>query len=515
VIDGLTSGRAAIRRLDITGSSSVLDAGDDTDNCATDFIAGNPAPRNNAGVVGTIPAATCGNGALEGLEQCDDGNLANGDGCSSTCMIQAIQTQRVPGDYNGDGRSDLFWRNTTTGGNVIWRSASSVTPQAVTGVTNQAWKVVGVGDFNGDGKADAFWRNTGTGSNVIWRSASSATQQPVTGVTNQAWKVAGIGDYDGDGKSDVFWRNTTTGSNVVWRSASSATQQAVTGVTNQAWDVVGIGDFNGDGKSDVFWRNTSTGGNVVWRSASAATQQAVTGVTSQAWKVVGIGDFDGDGKSDVFWRNTTTGSNAIWRSASSATKLAVTGVTSQDWQVLRIGDFNGDGESDVFWRNTSTGHNVIWLSASAATQLAVTSVASQAWSVVPYEGQALGAPPPPPPPPPPSVSLSIGDLSISEGNSGTKQAVFTVKLSQAAASAVTYDIATANGTATAGTDYEAKSLTGESIAAGTTSRSFAVSIIGDPYLEDNETFLVNVSHVVGATVADGQARGTILDEDYY
>jgi Calx-beta domain./FG-GAP repeat. len=229
-------------------------------------------------------------------------------------------------------------------------------------------------------------------------------------------------------------------------------------------------------------------------------------VTSQAWKVVGIGDFNGDGKSDVFWRNTSTGSNVVWRSANSATQQVVAAVTSQAWKVVGIGDFNGDGKSDVFWRNTSTGSNVVWQSASSATQQVVTAVTSQAWKVVPYEGQ-LGTTSV-------NASLSIGDLSISEGNSGAKQATFVVQLSQASPSPVTYNIATANGTATAGTDYVARSLTGESIAAGTTSRSFAVSIMGDTAVESNETFFVNVNSVANATVADGQGLGTILDDDY-
>ena len=49
----------------------------------------------------------------------------------------------------------------------------------------------GSGDFNGDGKADVFWRNTTTGANSIWRSANSATPQTTTAITNLAWKVAG------------------------------------------------------------------------------------------------------------------------------------------------------------------------------------------------------------------------------------------------------------------------------------------------------------------------------------
>lgn len=85
---GIPVARALRRRLDITGNPGVLDAGDDTDNSANDFIASLPTPRNNARVTGTIPPSTCGNLVFEGVEQCDDGNLVNGDGCSSTCTLE-------------------------------------------------------------------------------------------------------------------------------------------------------------------------------------------------------------------------------------------------------------------------------------------------------------------------------------------------------------------------------------------------------------------------------------------
>jgi hypothetical protein len=110
-------------------------------------------------------------------------------------------------------------------------------------------------------------------------------------------------------------------------------------------------------------------------------------------------------------------------------------------------------------------------------------------------------------------AIAIADASTSEGNSGTKQLNFTVSLSQASSSAVTFDIATANGSATAGSDYVAASQAGRSIAAGATSASFAVTINGDTAVEPNETFVVNLSNVSGATVADGQATGTISNDD--
>jgi predicted extracellular nuclease/2',3'-cyclic-nucleotide 2'-phosphodiesterase (5'-nucleotidase family) len=114
----------------------------------------------------------------------------------------------------------------------------------------------------------------------------------------------------------------------------------------------------------------------------------------------------------------------------------------------------------------------------------------------------------------PLPTLSIDDVQAAEGDSGTKQLAFTVSLSAAApAGGVTFDIATADGTATAGSDYAARSLTRQTIAAGQTRATFAVDITGDTVVEPTETFTVNVANVAGATVAKGQGTGTILNDD--
>ena len=106
-----------------------------------------------------------------------------------------------------------------------------------------------------------------------------------------------------------------------------------------------------------------------------------------------------------------------------------------------------------------------------------------------------------------SPKLFVDDFAVTEGNSGTKLATFMVKLSAPTGQAVTFNVATANGTATAGSDYVASTLTGQSIAAGLTSKTFTVTINGDTTVEANETFLVNLSGAVGATMFDGSAIG--------
>lgn len=107
-------------------------------------------------------------------------------------------------------------------------------------------------------------------------------------------------------------------------------------------------------------------------------------------------------------------------------------------------------------------------------------------------------------------SLSIDDVTIDEGDSGTTDALFTVSLSAPAGpSGVTFNIATADGTATAPLDYVATSLTNQTIAAGDSTYTFAVPVNGNTSGGPSRDFFVNVTPVIGAVVANGQGVGTI------
>ncbi|MES1245730.1 MAG: ExeM/NucH family extracellular endonuclease, partial [Acidobacteriota bacterium] len=117
-------------------------------------------------------------------------------------------------------------------------------------------------------------------------------------------------------------------------------------------------------------------------------------------------------------------------------------------------------------------------------------------------------------------NLTVNDVSLNEGNAGTTTFTFTVSLSApAGAGGVTFDIATADGTAqddnpvTEDNDYVAKSLTSQTIPAGSSTYTFDVLVNGDTTPENNETFLVNVTNVTNAIATDGQGQGTIVNDD--
>ena len=113
---------------------------------------------------------------------------------------------------------------------------------------------------------------------------------------------------------------------------------------------------------------------------------------------------------------------------------------------------------------------------------------------------------------PPVPTLSITDVSMTEGDSGTKNFNFTVQLSQPSGQNVTVDYATANGTATAAADYTATSGT-LTVIAGATTGTITVSVTGDTAVESAETFYVNLSNPQNALLGDNQGVGTITSDD--
>jgi hypothetical protein len=108
--------------------------------------------------------------------------------------------------------------------------------------------------------------------------------------------------------------------------------------------------------------------------------------------------------------------------------------------------------------------------------------------------------------------LSIRDARASEGDSGRRPVRFTVTLSSPARHEVTVDFTTADGSASAGDDYEATS--GQlRLPPGATSRSLAVNVLGDAEVEGDEDFVVELSNPVGAGLGRSSAHGLILDDD--
>jgi peptidyl-Asp metalloendopeptidase len=285
---------------------------------------------------------------------------------------------KLTNDYDGDGRSDIHWRNVSTGRNDIWllNGASVKSFLTVYNEPNQTWGIVGSGDFNNDGQGDQLWRNTTSGAiyvQLMQNGTTLATSRFAPTVADPNWQIVAIDDFDGNGTSDLYWRNGSTGRNDLWlmNGGSPSTLATVYNEPNVAWKIRGAGDFNGDGRADLFWRNDATGRNYIqfMNGLTEASGSAYTvDVADQSWQVVAIADFDADGREDLYWRNSNTGRNDLWLMTGAVIKSSSTvyNEPNQNWQIVNNGDYNGDGFADLLWRNSATGGNYVMLMQSTA-----------------------------------------------------------------------------------------------------------------------------------------------------
>lgn len=110
----------------------------------------------------------------------------------------------------------------------------------------------------------------------------------------------------------------------------------------------------------------------------------------------------------------------------------------------------------------------------------------------------------------PLPSLSINNVTITEGNAGTITASFTITQDSRGKSSVRFS--TAQGTASSPEDFLSKSGRMR-FAGGHRTHKIAITVVGDTLDEANETFFVRLSDPVGATIGDGEGQGTITDDD--
>jgi FG-GAP-like repeat len=199
--------------------------------------------------------------------------------------------QTPTNDFNGDGNSDILWRN-IDGSVALWQmDGNTPISQAMIGYVGTDWKIAGTGDFNDDGNSDILWRNT-DGSVALWQMDGNTTLSAnVIGYVGTDWKIAGTGDFNGDGNSDILWRNTN-GSVAIWEMNGATTIKAslVTpySAIDNSWKIAGTGDFNDDGKSDILWRNDN-GSVETWEmngtAVIAANLVTPNPVVDNSWKI--------------------------------------------------------------------------------------------------------------------------------------------------------------------------------------------------------------------------------------
>jgi Calx-beta domain-containing protein/VCBS repeat protein len=386
------------------------------------------------------------------------------------------------GDFNRDGTLDLA-TSAMYGINVLLGRGDgtfvyTIQPEAF-GAESFS---IATGDMNGDGKLDLLEAVEGSFDSsasvaVLYGNGDGTfSGAAYTRVDGANVKRLALADFNGDNKFDLV----LGGYSATWILLGNGSGDFLFydfSYLGVAAESLTVADFNADGKPDLATTQNDTV-SVLLGNGDGSFQPARS--YTAAGGSVAAADVNGDRALDL----VLGGGNVLLGTGDGDFGPPIT--TSATGGYVAVADFNGDGRPDEALSHTTSGTTI---------------------TVLFNDGIWDGSPPPPLPP-----TLRIGDVMVSEGNTGTRAATFTVTLSAPSTQPVTVQYATANGTATAGSDYQAVIGT-LTIPAGQTTGTITVPVNGDRLGEPDETFFVNLTGATNATIADDQALGTILDDE--
>lgn len=163
---------------------------------------------------------------------------------------------KAAGNFDSDAETEILWRNLETGGFALWdmdgndATANFVDLTAIGLTAGNAlplkWEIQTTGDFDGDGKDEVLWRNTENGSNAIWTMNGSelVSSAFLPQLSNLEWSMIGTSDFDLNGTMDIAWRNAMTGQNAIWQmtqqgdSYIQTDSRFIPNLTNTDWTAV-------------------------------------------------------------------------------------------------------------------------------------------------------------------------------------------------------------------------------------------------------------------------------------
>jgi hypothetical protein len=298
-------------------------------------------------------------------------------------LLALVLSASEAGDYNGDGRTDLLWRQ-PTGRLALWQiSGNTIVSLGSPGAESGGWRIIATGDFNRDGRTDLLWRHV-SGTLVVWLMNGIRIQASgVPAALPGDWQLAAVGDFNGDGRTDLLWRHVSGLLSMWFMVGTTIGGGGALATIIDDWQIEASGDFNGDRRADLLWRHKSGTLSIWLLNGLQIVAGGSPGAAADDRRLVAVGDLNGDGRSDLVWRLTSGNILGQLVDGTRVTASEILGNLGPEWHFVTVGDFNGNGRGDLLWRH-ETGTLLIWYANGLSAPFPVTlgSAAPSGWQVV-------------------------------------------------------------------------------------------------------------------------------------
>ena len=289
-------------------------------------------------------------------------------------------------DATGDGLTDPFEYRPGAGADVHWQATAS--GQLLKGNVNVSGAYrPAVGDFDGNGRDDIFWHGTGSTSDSIWWWGPG-------GHTGEPMPVAGsyvpiVGDFDGNGVDDIFWYATGIAPDSVWYFSTNRQHRSVRVDEDLITGVPLVGDLDGEGRDEVFFYGPGTeASDRLWWSLGQTWQ--VMGKPVAGYYKPAVHDANGDGRADITWLAPGTTSSTLWTWSTLRQSTSVPLNRSAPSGSPQVGDFDGDGREDLLIVAAGSPSDAAWYYTPAGVDVRAVSVGgTYAIATGPMDGAPL------------------------------------------------------------------------------------------------------------------------------
>lgn len=264
----------------------------------------------------------------------------------------------VPGDFGGDGRTDLLLYDRRAGYGEFYTTDGSggLTLLRAQPGWRTTWDIIVPGHFGGSGRTDLLFYDRETGTGQFYATEGGAIHQLRT-YTNfrTTWHSIIPGDFGGNGFTDLLFYDRSAGHGEFYTTDGAGGMRLLRSHANwrSTWDLIVPGQFGGDGRTDLLFYDRAARQGEFHKTdgRGGMAQLRLYDGWRETWNVILSGNFAEGSGSDLLFYDRAAGWGEFYRNLGEArlTQMRAFGNWRRTWSQIVVGDFGGNSWADLLF----------------------------------------------------------------------------------------------------------------------------------------------------------------------
>jgi hypothetical protein len=296
------------------------------------------------------------------------GEFYTTDGSGNLSLLKKYTSFRktwqliVPGNFGGNGVTDLLFYDPTVGAGEIYTTDGSGNLALLKSYSSgwrKTWKLIVPGDFGGNGVTDLLFYDPTSGEGEFYTTDGSGNLSLLKKYTSfrKTWQLIVPGNFGGNGVTDLLFYDPTVGAGEIYTTDGSgnlALLKSYSSGWRKTWKLIVPGDFGGNGVTDLLFYDPTSGEGEFYTTDGSGNLSLLKKYTSfrKTWQLIVPGNFGGNGVTDLLFYDPTVGAGEIYTTDGSGNLALLKSYSSgwrKTWKLIVPGDFGGVGVTGLLF----------------------------------------------------------------------------------------------------------------------------------------------------------------------